>query len=287
MKIKLIYSLALLSLGSIGSVGAQKSTDDATKAIDIVQFKAIYEFTQKVEKEREPIVFTDTMELKIGNHWSVYKDWKQDYKDSLLVATRRDIDSRRELVVRYATRDEFITNSSRDIGFMSKNWDTSSIYKDRGNNKVITIDDIKGVGPVKSEELASQTWEITDDTTSIKGYLCNKATTSFRSREYISWFALDIPINDGPWKFYGLPGLILKVEDKEQIFQFSLVGLEKVYNDSYIFIDEEPKYTECTLEQYNKLKKNSLKESDYFNFQGTTLRLYSGDNFIAYDFLEK
>lgn len=287
MKIKLIFSIALVSLLSIGSGNAQESTDDATKAIDIVQFKAIYEFIQKVEKEREAIVFTDTMELKIGNNWSVYKDWKQDLKDSLLLATRRDIDSRRKLVVRYATRDEFITNSSEDIGFMSKSWNTSSIYKDRGSNKIITIDDIKGVGPVKSEELASQTWEITDDTTSIKGYLCNKATTSFRGRDYSAWFALDIPINDGPWKFYGLPGLILKVEDKEHIFKFSLVGLEKVDNGTSISIDESPEYTECTLEQYNKLKRNSLKETDYFNFQGTTLRLYSGDNFIAYDFLEK
>ena len=271
--------LVLISLGAANTY--QDSVSEKQK------FSALYEFTQKVTKEGELIVLTDTMELKIGNQWSVYRDWKQDLKDSLLIATKMDIDTRRKLVIRYATRDEFISNSSQDIGLMSKSWDTSSLYKDRGNNKIIIIDDIKGVGPIRSKDLALQTWDITTDTTSIKGYLCNKATTSFRGREYTAWFTLDIPINDGPWKFHGLPGLILKVEDQEQIFQFNLVGLEKVDSYSYIFIDEEPKYTECTLEQYNKLKKNSLKETDYFNFQGTTLGLYSGDNHIIYDFLEK
>ena len=277
-----IFVFCFLVLTSLGAANTyQDSVSEKQK------FSALYEFTQKVTKEGEIIVLTDTMELKIGNQWSVYRDWKQDLKDSLLIATKMDIDTRRKLVIRYATRDEFISNSSQDIGLMSKSWDTSSLYKDRGNNKIIIIDDIKGVGPIRSKDLALQTWDITTDTTSIKGYLCNKATTSFRGREYTAWFTIDIPINDGPWKFHGLPGLILKVEDQEQIFQFNLVGLEKVDSNSYIFIDEEPKYTECTLEQYNKLKKNSLKETDYFNFQGTTLGLYSGDNHIIYDFLEK
>lgn len=34
------------------------------------------------------------------------------------------------------------------------------------------------------------------------------ATTQFRGLTYTAWFALDIPINEGPWKFHGLPGLI-------------------------------------------------------------------------------
>lgn len=280
--ISFVFAFSLLSLNLLSATFIQQTSVSEKQA-----FRALYMFTQKVEKERELIVMTDTMELKIGNRWSEYKDWKQDLKDSLLIARMKDVDSRRQVVVRYAKYDEFISNSSQDIGLRSKSWETSSLYKDRGNNKIITIDEINRVGAVRSEEFASQTWEIATDTISIKGYLCYKATTTFRGREYIAWFTLDIPINDGPWKFYGLPGLILKIQDNEQIFQFDLIGLEKIDNGSHIFIDETRKYTDCSPEKYNQLKRNALKQVDYFNLQGTNLGLYSGDNRIKYEFLER
>lgn len=280
--ISFVFTFSLLSLNLLSATFIQQ-----TPVPEKQSFRALYMFTQKVEKERELIVMTDTMELKIGNRWSEYKDWKQDLKDSLLIARMKDVDSRRQVVVRYAKYDEFISNSSQDIGLRSKSWETSSLYKDRGNNKIITIDEINRVGAVRSEEFASQTWEIATDTISIKGYLCYKATTTFRGREYIAWFALDIPINDGPWKFYGLPGLILKIQDNEQIFQFDLIGLEKIDNGSHISIDETRKYTDCSPEKYNQLKRNALKQVDYFNLQGTNLGLYSGDNRIKYEFLER
>lgn len=280
--ISFVFTFSLLSLNLLSATFIQQ-----TPVPEKQSFRALYMFTQKVEKERELIVMTDTMELKIGNRWSEYKDWKQDLKDSLLIARMKDVDSRRQVVVRYAKYDEFISNSSQDIGLRSKSWETSSLYKDRGNNKIITIDEINRVGAVRSEEFASQTWEIATDTISIKGYLCYKATTTFRGREYIAWFALDIPINDGPWKFYGLPGLILKIQDNEQIFQFDLIGLEKIDNGSHISIDKTRKYTDCSPEKYNQLKRNALKQVDYFNLQGTNLGLYSGDNRIKYEFLER
>jgi GLPGLI family protein len=43
----------------------------------------------------------------------------------------------------------------------------------------------------------------------INGYICNKAITHFRGRDYEAWFTPEIPITFGPFKFKGLPGLIL------------------------------------------------------------------------------
>lgn len=51
------------------------------------------------------------------------------------------------------------------------------------------------------------------DSLSILDYKCIKATTRFRGRDYTAWVTKELPINDGPWKFYGLPGLILQIED--------------------------------------------------------------------------
>ena len=67
-----------------------------------------------------------------------------------------------------------------------------------------------------TEPLPEFDWEITDQTDEILGHECVKATARWRGREWNAWFS-DIPIDGGPWKFRGLPGLILKVEDSEGI----------------------------------------------------------------------
>lgn len=56
-------------------------------------------------------------------------------------------------------------------------------------------------------------WNIIEDSVkTILGYDCQMAETKFRGRSWKVWFALDIPIAIGPWKFAGLPGLILQAE---------------------------------------------------------------------------
>ncbi|MDE5969330.1 MAG: GLPGLI family protein [Muribaculaceae bacterium] len=50
-------------------------------------------------------------------------------------------------------------------------------------------------------------WEIADETRDILGYQCFKATTDYRGRQWTAWFTPKIPMQDGPWKFCGLPVL--------------------------------------------------------------------------------
>ena len=66
------------------------------------------------------------------------------------------------------------------------------------------------------ESLEKPNWIITDETDIILGFPCIKATTNFRGREWIAFFTPDIPVQEGPWKLYGLPGLILKAYDSKR-----------------------------------------------------------------------
>jgi GLPGLI family protein len=67
---------------------------------------------------------------------------------------------------------------------------------------------------LKTEEtMSDMAWEIQSDTATLFGYLCQKATLKYRGRDWTAWFALDIPISDGPYKFGGLPGLIVRMND--------------------------------------------------------------------------
>jgi hypothetical protein len=70
------------------------------------------------------------------------------------------------------------------------------------------------------------TWSIKNETKTILGHTVQKATTQFRGRDYVVWFTSDIPLSNGPWKFGGLPGLILEVYDVQRHFVFESIKIE-------------------------------------------------------------
>ena len=65
-------------------------------------------------------------------------------------------------------------------------------------------------------------WEITNEVEKQNGYQAQKATANFGGRIWTAWFTKDINISDGPYKFSGLPGLIVKLEDDKGDYKFDL-----------------------------------------------------------------
>ncbi|MFY7811075.1 MAG: GLPGLI family protein, partial [Flavobacterium sp.] len=66
------------------------------------------------------------------------------------------------------------------------------------------------------DSIKSFEWKIhNNETKKIGNYLCIKATTNFRGRNYIAYFTEELPFNAGPFKFKNLPGLILHIENTE------------------------------------------------------------------------
>ncbi|WP_445430345.1 GLPGLI family protein [Chryseobacterium indoltheticum] len=76
----------------------------------------------------------------------------------------------------------------------------------------------------KIEEDKKPEWKILPDKQKIGEYNAQKATTKYGGREWTAWFSTDLPFQDGPYKFYGLPGLIVKIEDKTGSHSLTLVG---------------------------------------------------------------
>jgi GLPGLI family protein len=70
-------------------------------------------------------------------------------------------------------------------------------------------------------------WTLANDSQTILGHRCQKATCHFRGRDFVAWFAADVPIKGGPWKFGGLPGCILKVYDVQKIYVWEAVAIER------------------------------------------------------------
>lgn len=70
-------------------------------------------------------------------------------------------------------------------------------------------------------------WNILPEKKKINEFLTQKATLDFGGRTWTAWFSTEIPIPDGPYKFHGLPGLIVKIEDHTLTHIFELIAVKK------------------------------------------------------------
>lgn len=110
---------------------------------------------------------------------------------------------------------------------------------------------------VYEEEPYKWHWDIEKDEKTIMSYSCQKAKATFRGRTYEAWFAIDIPISDGPWKFGGLPGLILSIKDTKNHYVFECIGLQKLNNSNIKYWNW--KTTKCKRIDANKIFKKSIE----------------------------
>lgn len=66
-------------------------------------------------------------------------------------------------------------------------------------------------------------WKLIDEYKIINTINCKKAEVSFKGRNWIAWYSPEIPLPYGPYKFAGLPGLIIKITDEKGDYDFELV----------------------------------------------------------------
>lgn len=305
MKIKLIFSLALASILSVSSIIAQETKDTTTKVggtfkpytsneepivLENAQLSVIYEFKHEVFNNKDVSFFVDTMQLVSGSQYSIYFD--------------RNNSSRRKAFSDYFRKDDppkvwipesypdFLEMATRDdnVFIPQKVGDTYELYKDRNKNyiTVMDYDDSEFSDELffyYEEQMSPIAWEVHEDTTSVLGYICNKATCDFEGRSYTAWFTLDIPINDGPYKFYGLPGMIMKVEDSEDIFHFTAIGLEKL-DDTEIIIQSKDEFEKMTKSEYFKIKIRMQQNNTVFYRSGALLHFSNKKDGIVYTPIE-
>lgn len=162
----------------------------------------------------------------------------------------------------YFGNDQFVSDSTlladSKKGLMTmppnKSMNTDRVLK-TPNSDVIRYNTRKGFTKYYVDENLKYKWTLHPEYLSILNYKAQKATTEFGGRKWIAWFAKDIPFQDGPYKFKGLPGLIVKIEDETKSHSFELKGIK---NSSYDFTYPElNNYTKVNLTQ-EKFKKMYL-----------------------------
>lgn len=97
-------------------------------------------------------------------------------------------------------------------------------------------------------------WKILPEKEKIGEWNAQKAEADFAGRHWIAWFSTEIPIQDGPYKFRGLPGLIVKIEDKTGSHKMELKGIKNITGNVDINVFEV-KEIAVNLKQFQKVLK--------------------------------
>jgi GLPGLI family protein len=110
-------------------------------------------------------------------------------------------------------------------------------------------------------------WIFTKETKKIGTLVCHSATTNFRGRQYTVWYTPEIPLPYGPWKFTGLPGLVLEAYDTDFFVYFYFKNIEyplkKEIKINFIKESPDSEFLKWyTYDDYLKIAKLDI-ESDF------------------------
>lgn len=103
-------------------------------------------------------------------------------------------------------------------------------------------------------------WRMEAGNKTVADYVCKKAVCKLFGRNYTVWYAPDIPVSKGPYKFSGLPGLILEVDDDRNQVSWICIGLEKKAGEEIFFTvrdyikTDKPKF----LKSFSDFKRNPI-----------------------------
>ncbi len=197
------------------------------------------------------------------------------------------------------TKDESIYKKEEKLdaptpsagGIMIKvNEGSDIMYKNVKENRYTNKSEIYGKLFLIKDSLTNRKWKLGKETKNIGDYTCYKATfkedfttqtisdkneieTVEKERTTTAWYTPEIPVNNGPENFFGLPGLILEINDGD----LTLVCSKIVLNPSEkVKIIEPSKGKVVTQQKFDEIMEKKNKEM----MEQMQSRRGDGDNVI-------
>lgn len=240
---KKLFSVFLFALFAF--VGAQESKETANRFF--------YELTFKPKKDSAKLEKV-MMSLDIVKDRSIYRDFTAIGQDSILKVQFE--------AMKKAGVLKDLSKSFKMPKFSEK------IVKTYPDMKIQYIERIaNGFSPMNIgyNETLKLDWKISDEKAKIGAYNAQKATTEFAGKKWTAWFSSELPFQDGPYKFSGLPGLIVKIEDEGKNYSWVLQGNKKIPNWEELTYMEKLsnvglKVTEMPREKFEKTFNDFKKD---------------------------
>ena len=155
------------------------------------------------------------------------------------------------------------------------------MYKNTKEKRFVNQNDVYGKQFLIKDKLQEYDWKLTSETKHIGEYTCYKATYTrevevneerfglennsnsesnpprMEERTATVWYTPEIPINNGPESYYGLPGLILEVNDGNQTIVCSKIILNP---KKKVEVKVPTKGKIVTQERYNDIVEKKARE---------------------------
>lgn len=216
-----------------------------------------------LEKEK---IRQDEMILRISKSssefFSLWRRSRQQLQDSMLAkgASLSDIINARDKI-KYPISMQFYT-----------------IYKNYPQKGILThTDKLFEHFYLYTEKMQCPKWKIENEKKTLAGYSCQKAVATFLGRKWVAWFTPDIPVQEGPWKLWGLPGLIIQAEDADKDFSFICIEIKKI--DGAPINIPKKNYIKCDKAKYIKeLTESEENKEAFVRKQGGFVPIPVGEN---------
>ena len=249
MKKLFVITLAALA-ASICAVQAQQTivtytTDGVTtfdttelpgEVLDTTRFVVSYRMSYQQRPENEQPM-EDLLLLQVGRNVTKCYSYKTWQTDSL---------------VRVTPPEQVMANLGSFHGGVR-----DELFRDAAAGRLTHTDQIGMDHLLYTEPLPAIDWELTDGERTILGYACRRATCTFRGRSYEAWYTPEIAVSGGPWKFGGLPGLILAIKDDAGVLDLEATGVEQRVEPIRM---TDRNYMKTNRKKYRELKQKIMTD---------------------------
>lgn len=201
---------------------------------------------------------------KAQTHRFIYDvEYKKDSTQNITTKENYHLDIESK-IIKYYPRDFFVGDSlvTQNLPITEgTKFNTSHIITHKSGSADYDYYDVLENVVMKLSSKNIQNWKLTTEKKKVKNLNLQKATTNWGGRNWIAWFTTDIPFQEGPYKFHGLPGLITELYDQKGDYKFELVKTQNLANPkANMYIDymlgnsvavDEKKYKDSKLKYYD------------------------------------
>lgn len=253
MKKKVLLSLCLpfvVSLPVMAQVdvkdmqeafGDRKATSTKKEVRDRAKVRVIYEYLHQKDPNDPCKHDKGWTALFVGDEYSMFGDYYAFQSDSVVDAC----------AARGGTEGEYLLPIMSLMGQV-KHHD----WVLRSADSCIVNTAVGLYNYYYKEPMPKQDWTLAEGDSIVAGIACKKALTHFRGRDWVAWYAPEIPIPEGPYKFTGLPGLVFCLYDTAGQYLFTLGELSTLPEETTIPIYRRIKGNEETREHVLQMFRN-------------------------------
>lgn len=223
------------------------ATYQSQRSVDLKMSEGMDSAMQKQIQEQLKKQFQKTYTLKFKGAESIYTE------DEAGIAPPAPTSGGISIVV--SGNDDIRYNNLKEERYVNQTnlMGKPFLVKDSLNKKDWKlVKEIKNIGQytcfkaVYEEEV--ENWSMTED---------GEETTEKKIKTTTAWYTLDVPVQHGPDRYWGLPGLVLEVNDGK----FSLMCTKVVLNPQETVVIQEPEKGKVVgEEEYKKISEEKSKE---------------------------